>query len=811
MLHTLKVALFAGVMLSAIGAAFIYLIVWPDTPEVDGLKDIKTERPSIILAADGSQLGSFKNLQREWVALDHISPHVVQALVATEDKRFYEHHGVDFGRTAAALFHTAGGDTQGGSTITQQLARNLFPDEIGRSRNVIRKLKEMITAEKIEQKYSKAQILEIYLNTVPFLYNVFGIEMASRTYFDKSAAQLDVLESATLVGMLKGTHYYNPVVNPERARTRRNVVLNQLLRAHQLSAADYKAMRTSPLQIHFNRQPEQTGVSTHFTDYVRRWVSDWAEKSDVDLYSEGLVIHTTLDPVLQEVATASVARETRALQDVVDVEWAQKSQRLLGQTPATYTAKRRHVDPFHYFWSERSDLLDSFLRETPQYRKAVSAGQAEQTVLARLHANPEFMAQLRESKTRLEAGFVAIDPVTSEVKAWVGSRDFNRDQFDHVAQALRQPGSTFKPIVYGAALELGFSPNRSYPDGPIEIRAPDGSLWKPTDMTVGSGRPMTLRDGLIFSRNTITAQVMRDVGLPDIISLAQAAGITRSRLDAVPSLALGTSPVTLLEMVSAYSTIAQQGEFRKPIVVSSITDRDGKVVAQFGDAPRRAMSINSSLELIDMMRGVLSRGTGTAVRNRFGITADVAGKTGTTQFNTDGWFIMMHPNLVAGSWVGFNDARVTIRSDYWGQGGHNALLLVADFFKQALKDKLIDAKAKFPRPDHSAMMMEARQVQPGLDAQISQAESQILVRQAPDGSTLIGDVQGMEMLMRGQQQAANVPNNAAAVAEAAAASGRDAVASARMAARQALDQALGPESVGDSGTAGNAASGGGFR
>jgi penicillin-binding protein 1A len=322
---------------------------------------------------------------------------------------------------------------------------------------------------------------------------------------------------------------------------------------------------------------------------------------------------------------------------------------------------------------------------------------------------------------------------------------------------------------------------------------------------------MSLRDGLVFSRNTITAQVMRDVGLPDIISLAQAAGINRSRLDPVPSLALGTSPVTLLEMVSAYSTIAQQGEYRKPVVVSSITDRDGKVVAKFSDAPRRAMSIKSSVELIDMMRGVLSRGTGTAVRNRFGITADVAGKTGTTQFNTDGWFIMMHPNLVAGSWVGFNDARVTIRSDYWGQGGHNALLLVADFFKEALKDKLIDAKAKFPKPDHSAMLMEARRVQPGLDAQIGRAESQILVRQAPDGSTLIGDAQGMDMLMRGQQQDARVAGAGLTAAEAPPNSARDPAARARMAARQALEQSLGQESAGDSGTGGTAGSGASFR
>lgn len=757
--HTLRVLLFAGVSLAAIGGALLYFLVLPQVPSVDGLQDLRAERPSIILAADGTTLGEFKNRQQEWVGLDRISPHVIDALIATEDRRFYTHHGVDYGRTLAAVLHTAGGDMQGGSTITQQLARNLFPEEIGRSRNVMRKLKEMVTAEAIERHYGKRQILEIYLNTVPFLYNVYGIEMAARTYFDKPAAQLDVLESATLVGMLKGTHYYNPVVNPDRARIRRNVVLNQLLRAGKLSGAQYTALLQRPLDIRFHRQTDQTGVTNHFTEYVRRWAAAWAEAHDVDLYSDGLVLHTTLDPALQKAATDAVERQSRVLQDVVDVEWSQKSPVLLSRSTDAYVAKHRHVEPFHYFWQQRSDLLDALLRDTPQYRKAMQHGGDAHAVLARLKEQHKLVEQLRDAKTRLEAGFVAIDPRSGAVKAWVGSRDFQRDQFDHVSQALRQPGSTFKPLVYGAALEQGYSPNRTYVDAPVEIRSPDGSLWKPTDMEAATNRPWTMRDGLVFSRNTITAQVMEDVGLPQIVRLAKASGI-RSRLDAVPSLALGTSPVTLLEMASAYSTIAQEGQYRAPIVVSRITDREGKVVAEFGDAPRPAMSTSTAVELIDMMRGVVARGTGTQIRTRFGINADVAGKTGTTQFNTDGWFIMMHPDLVAGAWVGFNDARVTIRSDYWGQGGHNALLVVGDFFRRALKEKLIDARAKFPRPEPSPVVLEARQVQPDLDAQIGgmdPQQPQILVRRAPDGSTLIGDPQGMAMLM--QEQSQTVPSN----------------------------------------------------
>jgi penicillin-binding protein 1A len=290
-----------------------------------------------------------------------------------------------------------------------------------------------------------------------------------------------------------------------------------------------------------------------------------------------------------------------------------------------------------------------------------------------------------------------MDPNSGEIKAWVGSRDFGREQFDHVAQATRQPGSTFKPIVYGAALEKGLSPDHPYLDAVLNIKAGDGTVWRPTDMSGTTGRQMTLRDGLVFSKNTITAQVMQDVGVSGIVKLARDMGVRQSKLDSVPSLALGTSPVTLLEMVSTYSTIAAQGEYRKPVFVKSITDRNGQVLATFGgEAPQRAMSQASAVTLIDMMRGVINRGTGTGVRYRFGINADVAGKTGTTQNNADGWFILMHPGLVAGAWVGFNDTRVTMRSNYWGQGGHNAILVVGDFFKTVLDSGKLDSQALFP-------------------------------------------------------------------------------------------------------------------
>ena len=673
------------------------LVLIPLTPSIRDLRQARAQRATVIESADGQQLANFDQGLQQRVTIKQVSPFVVQALIATEDQRFYSHHGIDFRRTASAMLHTLGGNSQGGSTITQQLARNMFPEEIGRSRNLNRKLKEAITAFKIESTYSKDEILEAYLNTVPFLYNTFGIEMAARTYFDKPAARLDVLESATLVGMLKGTNYYNPVNNPDRSLSRRNVVLGQMRKHDLLTEARYQALLKRPLRVRFNRQQDKNASSdTHFTAYVRKWLIDWADENDYNLQRDGLVVHTTLDSGLQKAALKAVQRQADALQSIADVEWSQRGE-IGSMSTGTYTAMRGGVVPFRYFWDSHSDLALAVLRDSPEYHKAVDGGEPAAAVLKRLQADGKLVARLRAARTRLEAGLVALDPGSGAVRAWVGSRDFTREPFDHVVQAARQPGSTFKPVVYGAALEHGLLPDHPYRDAVTDIRAADGSVWRPTDMSGSSGKMLTMRDGLVYSKNTITAQVMQDVGLARVIKLARAMGIRTSKLDPVPSLALGTSPVTLLEMASVYSTIAAAGTYRAPYFVSSITDRSGNVVARFGpDKGQQALSAASAATLLDMLRGVINRGTGTAIRYRFGITADVAGKTGTTQNNTDGWFMLMHQNLVAGAWVGFDDARVTMRSSYWGQGGHNAVLLVGDFFRTALDNREIDAQAYFP-------------------------------------------------------------------------------------------------------------------
>ena len=616
----------AALLLPALVLLYVLVLI-PFTPSVSDLRRAKSEAPARVLSSDGIVLAEYKRINRQWVTLKKISPHVVNALIATEDHRFYQHHGIDIRRTGAAVLATLSGDRQGGSTITQQLARNMYPEEIGRAFSLSRKVKEAITALKIESVYTKDEILETYLNTVPFLYNAFGIEMAARTYFDKTADKLDVLESATLIGMLKGTSYYNPVLNPERALNRRNLVLAQMARHGKLDPTKVQALAARPLRIDFERQIEPLGPAPHVAQHLRKWLIEWADRRGYDIHADGLVVRTTIDSKLQKVANQAVARQMAQLQKLVDT---------------------RH-----------------------------KAG---------------------EERPVLQAGFLALDPRSGFVRAWVGSRDFETEQFDHVSQARRQPGSTFKPFVYGAAFEQGFRPSYTLIDQAVSIQS-GGEVWSPTDGRPPTGQPMSLRDGLVYSRNTITAQLIQQVGPAKVAELARAMGVRQSKLEQVPSLALGTSPVTLREMVSAYGSIANGGNYIEPVLVTRIENRKGQLLQEWRPVqPERAFQRQHALTLVDVMRGVVDEGTGLAIRQRHGIQADVAGKTGTTQDNTDGWFILMHRQLVAGAWVGFNDNKLTMGT--WGEGARSALPIVGDVFQQALRSRWIDSQAEFdiPRP-----------------------------------------------------------------------------------------------------------------
>ena len=628
----------AVLALPALLLAWLLLLI-PFTPGIGDLRKAKSEVPAVVMSVDGVVLAEYKRINRQWVRLRGISPHVVDALIATEDRRFYQHHGIDLRRTAGAVVSTLKGETQGGSTITQQLARNLYPDEIGRAATLTRKAREAVTALKIEAVYTKDEILETYLNTVPFLYNAFGIEMAARTYFDKGADRLDVLESATLIGMLKGTSAYNPVLNPERALQRRNLVLAQMASFGKLDPAQLPALSARPLKLDFERQVEPIGPAPHVAMHLRKWLIEWADRKGYDIYADALVVRTTLHSRMQRAANQAVARQLAQLQPLAD-------------------ARRRRG----------------------------------------------------EERSLLQAGFLALDPRDGQVRAWVGGRDFSQEQFDHVAQARRQPGSTFKPFVYGAAFLQGYSPDDTFIDQPVAIPIPGGGVWTPTDVTAPTGESVTLRDGLAYSRNTITAQLMQKVGPARVAELARSMGIRQSRLELVPSLALGTSPVTLREMVSAYGTIANGGSYIEPVLVLRVEGRGGKVLEEFRPPPHEAgMQHAQALTLVDVMRGAVDRGTGVAIRQRYGIQADVAGKTGTTQDNSDGWFILMHSQLVAGAWVGFNDNHVAM-AESWGQGARSALPMVGDFFQQSLRARWIDPQAEFaiPRPRPAPPQQRAR-------------------------------------------------------------------------------------------------------
>lgn len=692
---------------------------------------------TIVYAADGQELARYFRQNRTWVTLERVSPHVTGALVATEDHRFYTHSGVDGLRLASAAWQTLRGRPQGASTIPMQLARNLF-EEIGRERSLTRKLREMRAARQLERQHTKGEILELYLNTVDFGMGAFGIEAAARTYFGKGAGALDVHEAALLVGLLKGTTRYNPVRHPQRARRRRDVVLGRMLRHGMLSPAEHERATRAPIRLDVRRPARIGDLAPHFAEHARVFVEAWAEAHGYDLHTDGLRIHTTLDPRLQALAQAALREQAEGLHAVAGYEWSRRSAPLLSTSPAPY--RRRAAtgvdEPFAYFWNAHPDLLGEYLRRTSGYRQRVAHGTPPDSALAVLLADRPFMDSLKAEKTRLEAGLVALDPWTGHVKAWVGGRDFVRDQYDKVARARRQPGSTFKPFVYAAALEAGWAPH-GFVGG-----TPRGDVWRPRNSGGTAGDSLTLHDALAFSKNTAAARLIAEVGPREVARLARRVGI-KSLLNPVPSLALGTSEVTLLELTSAYGAFAAQGIYRAPVVVTRIESRTGRVLWTSEPEAYRALSRYTAYATLDMLRSAVDYGTGAEIRRLLGPDLDLAGKTGTSQGAADGWFLLAHPQLVAGVWVGFNDRRLTFRSDHWGQGARTALPIAGDFLRrlQHSEAPLRPVRFRMP-PGYRPDTLRAPHAAPPLHAKtppLPDAFAQGLRRPAPsDEATLPG-------------------------------------------------------------------------
>jgi penicillin-binding protein 1A len=680
-------SILAGILLFGTLALFaLMLSVADDLPLTRQLENPEFQLATVAYTADGQELQRYAFQNRSWVSYDEISPHIINGLLATEDHRFYDHWGIDIFRTVSAVGQTVFGRRQGGSTITQQLARNLYNEEIGKEVTVQRKMKEMVTSVRLERRYTKREIIEMYLNTVEFVYNAFGIEAAAQTFFSKSSQELEPLEAAVLVGMLQNPVLFNPVRFHDRSQGRRNVILRQMVKHSYLTQEWYDEHRTDPISLEFRSSELTAGDAPYFAEYVRNWLRAWGRENGYNIYTDGLVVHTTLDSRMQEMATAAVTEQMEGLQAVVDYEWSRPTRYALGSNTAPYREATDYT-PFDYFWRTRTDLVNGYIRDTDRFRSLRAAGTSQDAAITQLRQNTAFMDSLRAIKTRLEAGLVSIDPRTGYVKAWVGGRDLSQDWYDHVAIAKRQPGSTFKPFVYVAAIDNGYSPNYMLPDTAFVYRDPrTGQVWAPRNVgAVGDGYK-SLAEGLATSDNIVTARVITQLVDPAAVAFyARRMGV-KSRLDQVPSLALGVSDVSLLEMTAAYSTLANGGLYHEPTVITRIEDRFGNVLYESLPNPQEALSESTAYTVVDMMRGAIQYGTAQRIRFQFGLgDYDLAGKTGTTQESADGWFMLMHPDLVTGAWVGFNDRRIQFRSIAWGQGGRNALLLVGDFMQRAAR------------------------------------------------------------------------------------------------------------------------------
>lgn len=707
---------FKGMLICTGVFAFLVLawLLWlsRDLPSFEQIENPRNLLATVVFSADSVELARYYSGEnRTWVPLSEISEHVVHALISTEDREFYDHWGVHMRRTLQAPFLTLAGKAQGGSTITQQLARNLYR-EVGFERSVSRKIKEILTAIRIERTYTKDEILEAYLNTVPFRYNAFGIESASKTYFNTTAAELSPEQSATLIGMLAANTYYDPKRNPENSMRRRNVVLGNMVQTGLLEESYYSSVRDVPIELEFEPYSHESNPAPHFAEYLRQWFVRWAERNGYDPYGDGLVIHTTIDSRMQALATEALQKQMEGLQAVVDVEWSRAGGFSLGSTTAPYLRRvsQGNVNAFEYWWQRYPNVVDVFVSETENFRLLRDDGTSREDAIAQLRGNADFMDSLRTAKTRLESGLIAMDPHTGQVRAWVGGRDFVADKFDHVAQARRQPGSTFKPFAYTAAFDNGYSPNYYVLDAPFTWQG-----WRPRNSGGTSGGYVSLRQGLAYSKNIVAARVTQMVGAAEVARYAQRLGI-QSPLDVTPndpndepvypnSIALGVMDVSLYEMAGAYSTLANGGIYHEPTFVARIEDRYGNTVVEFTPTGREVLNPSTAYTTVNVMRDVVSMGTARSLRGSFRIGGiEFAGKTGTTQESADGWFMGMNPDLVVGSWVGFNDRQIKFRSSYWGQGAHTGMLVVGEFLERLQNDApeslRLDPSVRFEQPEN---------------------------------------------------------------------------------------------------------------
>ncbi len=684
----------SGLILFAVVGYLFFL--FQGLPTIEELENPDTNIASEVRSRDGVVLDKYFTENRTWVPYSEISQHAVDALVSIEDHRFFDHWGIDMIRTLAIPVNLMRGRKEGGSTISQQLARNLYK-KIGTAFSISRKFREMITAIQIEKNYTKREIIEMYLNTVEYSNSAFGIEAASRTHFNKSAKELNISEAATLIGSLNAVSAYNPRINPERSSQRRNIVLLMMNRRNFIDDNTYIQLTSEPIHLDYQPPSKAGRVSRYFGEYVRQKVSSWAEENDYDIYKDGLVIYTTIDSRIQHHAEVALRTKLDSLQHIFEREW-------------TTAGSEVYMDRL---WEQHPSFKDSFLEDTDEYKNGYQKydTKVRKVVLDKLKENPAFVDSVMRSRTRLEAGFVAIDPTNGNVMAWVGGSNYSNVQYDHVYQSRRQAGSTFKPFVYTVAIDNGYKPYFKFSKYPVTFRDRNGAVWNPKDETVASGPEMVpLREGLARSMNNITVRLLPEIaGVPGtnklweldpaarkIKEMASNLGIDMSNTQAFPSIALGTAEVSLLEITSAYTTFANNGVHIDPIAITRIEDKEGNILEEYYPEYRKeVISPETAYIMVDMLRGVIRggdgyNGTGVRLRNVYGVRQDIAGKTGTTQNSADNWFIAMTPHLVMGAWVGGEDRRIRFPNDLGysiGQGARTALPIVGEFINSVTADK----------------------------------------------------------------------------------------------------------------------------
>ncbi|AHW61017.1 penicillin-binding protein 1A [Draconibacterium orientale] len=694
----------AGVVLFLLGCLFFILVflgVLGPVPSKTQLQQINNPLASEVYSVDGKILGRYYVENRSYATFDEISPNVINALVATEDARFYEHRGIDEIALARVLFKSIilrNDAAGGGSTISQQIAKNLFPRvDYGPFSMPVNKLREAIIAYRLERIYNKQEILALYLNTVSFAENIFGIEVAAERFFSKSPKSLDVHEAAVIVGMLKANNYYNPRTHPDRAVGRRNVVIDLMVKNNYLNAADAEKYKEKPLGLHYRLISYNQGPAPYFLERLKPELLEWCADNvnengqPYNLYTDGLKITTSIDYNLQRYAQQSVKEYMKNLQKVFDNHW--KSRDIFRENPEVLKSAIQNLNTSG----------DSYADELKKYSAKTHASLftwdgVESMEVSRLDSLKHYLKMLN-------AGFIAIDPHSSHLKAWVGGIDYRFFKYDHVT-APRQTGSTFKPFVYLAALEEDISAD-TYFVNQYKVYE-EYKDWAPRNSHNEYGGYYSMKGALAKSLNTVSVDVLLEAGIDETIDIARDLGISADLPD-YPSLALGVASVSLKEMVEAFAGIVNDGKPVKANYLLQIADKNGKVLETFNyDLPYEpVVSPENCRAVINMMEAVVDGGTGRGIRTVYKIPGEFAGKTGTTQNNSDGWFIGLTPELVTGCWVGADDPRVHFRTTTYGQGAYMALPIVGKFFYKTYHDKKFEhlQYSTFPDPEPELLAM----------------------------------------------------------------------------------------------------------